>query len=257
MNSIPVIECATFGDKKLIEGTLTKLQRHIRTYGWMSTSVVIAKNLRFSILHAREKQFDSKFRVDTAGSIALEDLAIDSDNKSRGVYYEPTPPHVFHHILSKLDIDHREFEFVDFGCGKGRVVLLAARYPFRKITGIEFAPELAEVARRNLATFTDKAQQCTNVDVVCLDATQYEIPDTKAVLYFFNPFDAIVMEAIARNLEASFQRNRAEKFLIYYNPQSEAVFEKLPFLQKVVSAKRIVDFASPRFSGYTIYRTID
>ncbi len=242
---------------KLIKGVLTTLQRHIRTYGWVATSAVVAKNVRFSIRHALEKRFDSRFRVDTAGSMALEELAIDSDNKSHGVYYEPTPPHVFQHILSKLDIDHREFEFVDFGCGKGRVVLLATRYPFRKITGIEFAPELAEVARRNLATFTDKAQQCTNVEVLCLDATRYEIPGTRAVLYFFNPFDSIVMDAVARNLEASFRHNRAEKFLIYYNPLNEAVFEKLPFLQKVASAKRIVDFASPRVSGYTVYRTID
>jgi hypothetical protein len=45
--------------------------------------------------------------------------------------------------------------------------------------------------------------------------------------------------------------------VIYYNPLNEAVFEKLPFLQKVASAKRIVDFASPRVSGYTVYRTID
>jgi len=256
VNSISVIESATFGGKKLIEGTLTKLHRHIRTYGWKDTSAVIAKNVRFSIRHALEMRFDRRFSVDTAGSIALEDLAIDSENKTRGVYYEPTPPQVFRHILSKLDIDHREFDFIDFGCGKGRVVVLAARYPFRKITGIEFAPELAEVARHNLITLTDQSQQCTNVDVLCIDATQYEIPDSKAVLYFFNPFDATIMEKIARNLEASFLRNRTEKYLIYYNPQSEAVFDRFPFLQKVAMAKRVVDFASPRFSGYAIYKTI-
>lgn len=241
----------------MVEGTLTKLQRHIRVYGWKNTSIVVAKNVRSSIRHALEKRFDRSLHVDTAGSIPLEDLAIDSENKTRGVYYEPTPPLVFRHILSKLDIDHREFQFIDFGCGKGRVVVLAARYPFAKITGIEFAPELAEVATRNLLTLRDDLQKCTNVEVLCMDATQYQIPDSKAVLYFFNPFDAMVMEAILRNLEASFLRGRNEKYVIYYNPQSEAVFEKFPFLQKLTSAKRVVDFASPRFSGYSIYKTIN
>jgi SAM-dependent methyltransferase len=257
VNSIRTIGCATFGDKKLVEGTLTKLQRHLRVYGWKSTSIIIAKNVRFSIRHALEKRFDRKLHVNTAGSIALEDLAIDSENKTRGVYYEPTPPLVFRHILSRLDIDHREFEFVDFGCGKGRVIVLAARYPFEKIIGIEFAPELADVARRNLITLKDELQRCANIEILCMDATHYEMPDSKAVLYFFNPFDATIMEAILRNLEASFLRSRNEKYVIYYNPQSEVVFGKFPFLQKQASAKRVIDFASPRFSGYSIYKTIN
>lgn len=250
-------EMAPCGDKKMIEDLLPKLFRHIRTNGLNATSDVIAKNLRHSIRSTLEERFDHKFQIDTAGSIQLEDLTIDSDNKARGVYYEPTPPHVFRYILSKLDIDHREFDFVDFGCGKGRVVFLASQYPFRRVTGIEFAPELVEVAKHNIECGKSNGLNGENVDVLCMDATQFEIPDSKAVLYFYNPFDAMIMKAIAQNLETSFLKNRAEKYVIYYNPQNEVVFERLPFMKKVASEKRVVDFASPRFHGYSIFRTID
>ena len=41
--------------------------------------------------------------------------------------------------------------FVDFGCGKGRVLFLAARYRFARIIGVELSERMAEQARRNLA----------------------------------------------------------------------------------------------------------
>ena len=37
--------------------------------------------------------------------------------------------------------------FVDFGCGKGRVLLLAAGFGFARITGVEFAKELCDIAK--------------------------------------------------------------------------------------------------------------
>ena len=54
--------------------------------------------------------------------------------------------------MGKLDVDHREFSFVDYGSGKGRVLMLAAAYPFRRILGVEFSESLDRVARDNIAT---------------------------------------------------------------------------------------------------------
>jgi SAM-dependent methyltransferase len=256
-HSVSIIEWAVFGDKKLIDGTLNKLLRHLRENGFKNTAIVVVKNIRFLIRHLLETRFDKKFRIDTAGSIALEDLVIESHNKSRGVYYEPTPPSVFRYLLSKLNIDHREFEFIDFGCGKGRVVVLATLYPFKKITGIEFSSELAKAARRNIVTSDVRFRQCANVDILCMDASQFSIPNSKAVLYFYNPFDAVIMETILLNIEMSFQRSPTEKIIIYYNPQNEVVFRKFSFLKKIASAKHVLDFSSPRLNGFSIYKTIN
>src|SRR3712207_1940229 len=40
--------------------------------------------------------------------------------------------------------------FVDLGSGKGRVVLAAARFPFKRVIGVEIAESLNEVARANV-----------------------------------------------------------------------------------------------------------
>src|SRR5438105_15577545 len=64
--------------------------------------------------------------------------------------YRPTSWLVLHRLLRDLDVDERDV-FVDIGSGMGRVVLMAARRPFKRVIGIERSAELVEVARMNLA----------------------------------------------------------------------------------------------------------
>ena len=45
---------------------------------------------------------------------------------------------------------HPDDVFLDLGSGKGRVVLEAARRPFRRVIGVEISPELNAIAARNL-----------------------------------------------------------------------------------------------------------
>lgn len=33
----------------------------------------------------------------------------------------------------------QDYDFLDFGSGKGRTLLMAASFPFKKITGVEFS----------------------------------------------------------------------------------------------------------------------
>ena len=40
--------------------------------------------------------------------------------------------------------------FVDYGAGKGRTVVLASTYQFKRVIGVELAPELAAIAEENL-----------------------------------------------------------------------------------------------------------
>src|SRR5262245_26630835 len=60
--------------------------------------------------------------------------------------------------------------FADFGCGKGRVLYLASRYPFRRIVGIDLSPRMAADARRNL-------REQPRVQIVEANAADWPIPD--------------------------------------------------------------------------------
>jgi len=50
----------------------------------------------------------------------------------------------------------RDFTFVDLGSGKGRVLLMASHYPFKRIIGVEFIPELHQVAQENIRKYTEQ-----------------------------------------------------------------------------------------------------
>ena len=43
--------------------------------------------------------------------------------------------------------------FIDIGAGKGRILCLAAAYPFRRIVGVELVPSLVADCRANVASF--------------------------------------------------------------------------------------------------------
>jgi predicted RNA methylase len=53
-------------------------------------------------------------------------------------------------LLRNIGEDLHRFSFVDFGSGKGRVLLVASHYPFREVVGVEFSPELQKIAEGNI-----------------------------------------------------------------------------------------------------------
>jgi hypothetical protein len=93
--------------------------------------------------------FDLARQVDTAVVVELAYLDIPSPNALHGNRYQASPTVEVTELLARLPT-HDNFTFIDIGSGKGRVLLLAAEFPFRKIVGVEFSPELHATAQRNL-----------------------------------------------------------------------------------------------------------
>lgn len=101
---------------------------------------VTAKRLEREPEHS---EFDRKYGVNTDGEIGgwtyLSDLDIPSPNWIYGRNYAGIEPERFFAILESMSIPFEEFVFIDFGSGKGRALLMASEYPFKKIIGIEFS----------------------------------------------------------------------------------------------------------------------
>jgi SAM-dependent methyltransferase len=179
----------------------------------------------------RDWQFDRKHNVRTAGFIAPEDLDIDDIHKQSAVQYQPVRLHAFRRIMTMLAIDHQEFTFVDFGCGKGRAMLLASEFPFRRILGVELSPALCQAARENIRAYTSPTQQCKRLEVACADAAQYRVPREPAVLFFYNPFDAQIMSPVLHNLEESLREAPRPLYLVLYNPVLDGLVKKTAWLR--------------------------
>jgi SAM-dependent methyltransferase len=129
--------------------------------------------------------------------------------------YFPTLPKSMHALMHRVDgaIDKRTATFIDVGCGKGIALLVASQYAFAKIIGVEFSSDLAEVARKNVRNYRGP-RVTRNIDVHCMDATDFEFPAGPLLVYFFNPFDKPVMERVLQNLTASLNSSPREAIVI-------------------------------------------
>lgn len=81
----------------------------------------------------------------TAGRIDPAELGLDGGRQG----YLPAGWMSLRRILLPREVTDHDV-FVDFGSGMGRVVLQAARYPFRKVIGVEISETLHSIARERL-----------------------------------------------------------------------------------------------------------
>ena len=97
-----------------------------------------------------DAEYDWDYRVDTtSATVGWRDRLLGQFHSA----YQPTEPALFKEMMAHLKIDFQEFTFIDVGSGKGRVLLMAADYPFRRILGIELLPALNRVAQENLNAY--------------------------------------------------------------------------------------------------------
>jgi SAM-dependent methyltransferase len=119
--------------------------------------------------------------------------------------------------------------FVDFGSGKGRMVFLAAQYPFKRVIGIELAADLHQVAQANIAK-NRKRLRCPDVQLVNQDVLSFPIPDDMTFAYFFNPFTGDVFKSVIDSIGASLRRNPRRITLVYTNPVMHEYLSAQPWL---------------------------
>jgi SAM-dependent methyltransferase len=115
--------------------------------------------------------------------------------------------------LRYLGVSDRD-TFVDFGCGKGRVVHQAAKRPFRRVIGVEISPDLAATARASLAARSHQ-HRCRNVEIIVADAAEFRVPDDLTIGYLFDPFMNQTLDAVLGSIIDSIDRHPRRVRLIY------------------------------------------
>jgi len=187
----------------------------------------------------QRSDFDRAHNVDTDGDFDdwthLSDLKIDSPNWIDGTNYTGIEPVRFHASLAALEIKFDDFTFIDFGSGKGRALLLASEFPFRKIIGVEFAPELFEIAKRNLQTYKTTHQQRRSIDLVCTDIVNFPLPPDPSVLFFYDPCAERVLRQVLCNIESSLRECPRQMYVIYIAPGNKAALLEAAGFLKVIA----------------------
>jgi SAM-dependent methyltransferase len=165
--------------------------------------------------------------------------------------YQPTDPALFREMLANMlqanpKINLGEFTFIDIGSGKGRVLLMAADYPFRRILGIELMPELHRVAKENIAKYKSDSQQCFAIDCIQGDASEFIFPPEQTVLYLFNPLPESGLAKMISNLEHSLEQYPRAVFVLYHNPLLGRVLTQSGALKKIAGTPQYSIFFQNR-----------
>jgi hypothetical protein len=181
-----------------------------------------------------DAEYDWNHRVNTTSA------AVGWRDRLLGVFhspYQPTDSALFHEMLEALARQSRcgfhDFVFLDLGSGKGRTLLMASGYPFRRIVGVELLPSLHRTAQDNLGKYRGESQKCFALESICADATEFAFPPEPTVLYLFNPFPESGLRRMMAHLEQSLRAHPREVYVLYHNPLLEHVVRECAALSKI------------------------
>lgn len=197
----------------------SRAQNYVAKRGVIGTVKDLARRgpfvVRAAVGMAVDQRFDNKYGVDTTGEVPASKLEFEGENADAGHLYDTPPAPSLRHILGRLDIDVTAFTFIDVGSGKGRALLVASEWPFKRILGVELSARLHEVASTNIKRWSNSAQRCFNVEVLREDAALMAIPEGPLVVYFFAPFEAALMRTVVQRYEDSYDAAPRPMQLIY------------------------------------------
>lgn len=185
--------------------------------------------------------------------------------------YFATEPWLFKQIMEALVLNIQEsassrrivvqaglqdFTFIDLGSGKGRVLLMASDYPFKRIIGVEFMPELHRAAQKNIAGYSSDRQQCRQIETLCMDARDFQFPAGPLVVYLFNPFSEATFARVLESLRSSVEQTPRPVYIAYRFTEFEHLLEQATWLEKIAGAEQWTSFVilpgPPRVDSFPV-----
>jgi SAM-dependent methyltransferase len=224
-----------------------RLRRSVAQRGLASALLNLAQRLRSRNLAPTpvdtlnrdvDHPFDQRTGLDTAGYIHGSQLETGHAHDLYSTAYYGSAPSLVQAVLDRWRQTPgvrpiEDYTFIDFGSGKGRVVLLAAQLPFRRCIGVEINPELSRIAARNMERWQQIGNTASPMEAICSEATEFVFPDSPCVLYLFNPFKARVLSRLLDRIAFSFAQRPGELDLLYVNAESNSILEKHPGFERL------------------------
>jgi SAM-dependent methyltransferase len=133
---------------------------------------------------------------------------------------------------------------IDVGCGKGSAMRVMRRFPFGRVAGIELSVELARIAERNF-----RRLHAENVEVHVGDAAAFDGYSSFNIVYFYNPFPAVVMSRVLDRMNFAWVDAKRERVIIYNNPACHALLAERGF-------HAIRDYPDEWGNGIRVYSTL-
>ena len=166
-------------------------------------------------LRFNDSRFDRRYSTDTSGMIENEELEMsDPEAQRHATVYRTASERFTRYLIRHLNINYEEYDFVDIGCGKGRVLLVASSFPFRSICGIELSRPAFEIAEKNIRTYRSADQKCFNIHIQKVNALNFEPCIANTVYYFFEPFDIVTLAAFVFKLSGKLRGQGKKVYVV-------------------------------------------
>jgi SAM-dependent methyltransferase len=190
-----------------------------------------------------DRLFDRYLGIETASVVHHEGLEF--DEQAGGFYQASNWLNLvkLHQVLRGWHVG-RDEAFIDFGCGKGQVLALASRFPFGRVIGLDLSPSLIAIAERNAERIRGKAR-CGAIELVEINALDYQIPDDLTVAYFYMPFPSSVFEVVVAHIADSLARTpRLFRIIYLFQAPTDLPIPGQHGFRKVMEWRRMMIYAN-------------
>lgn len=172
---------------------------HIQTFGFQHSTATLFRELRF----------DFQNGVNTTRPQQAPDIY--------SIPYQGADPRTVQELFRRLPSGAVQTTFIDFGCGKGRVLILAAQFGFERIIGVELDPKLAQDCQANLEKARNRTANGT-IQILTQDATSFILPMDPLTVFLYNPFVGAPLNVLVSRLHTRALDSAASVRVVYVNP---------------------------------------
>lgn len=171
--------------------------------------------------------FDAEYGTDSGGRALASEIAaeIGGGGSAEAITaYGATTPALARELLALIP-DPAERVFVDIGSGRGRALIVASEFPFRRVIGVEISPKLHEDAVRNAKIVAENFPDRPPIEPVVADVLSYPLPAEPLLIYMYNPFHAPVMQGFLARLEKHLASGSDDAFIVYAHATQAALVD--------------------------------
>ena len=177
----------------------------------------------------RSHPFDATYGVHTAGCIPWWLLGEAGRAQESNLGYGGCQPSCLRRALSAIT-DQERYTFLDLGCGKGRGLIVASEFPFRRVLGIEIDAALCRICRANAAAIRARFPARPIIEALEGDATVPVLPPGDLVVFIYHAFGLALLQRLVDHLMATKQSRSL--FVIYQNPVFGHVLDRQSGLRR-------------------------
>jgi SAM-dependent methyltransferase len=177
----------------------------------------------------QEMKGEKKYGITTTGADELKSLEKTGIDISHATVYMPITYFQVEEIFRTLPPENRK-HFMDIGCGKGRALCVAAHHGYEKVTGVDFSEAFCIEAKKNLES-TRQQFPGLKFSVIENEASLNTIPLDVDCIFLFNPFDAVIMKRVIRNITTSLKLCPRNLNVAYANPLHKQLFLEQNFTE--------------------------